>query len=268
MQKMIKLILLSFIGFVLIGLVSGGYNHYSAEEVLIMFMLWLFFVYILVLMIKKDKFIAGSSVVFVAGMISMMIGWALTSSCDYLVFRTKMFFKWKYGDELVLRGAPFWQGDTNGVYYIEGEPDYYFHANTSLFSMKPFDDGYQKAVIARKIDDYLEEQLKDVIPGEFKMSSECMTMTRKGNQLLEDTLELIHQIDSFQMYCMIDRNLVLMKEELISKTLDVVSPYFQNTSSTFYFAFVQDPQSCEKYSSEFHSLENELIRIYELENKQ
>ena len=70
------------------------------------------------------------------------------------------------------------------------------------------------------------------------------------------------------MYCMIDRNLVLMKEELISKTLDVVAPYFQNTSSTFYFAFVQDPQSYERYSSEFNSLENELIRIYELENKQ
>lgn len=263
MSKMIRLILMSFIGFALIGLVSGGYNHYSAKEVLIMFMLWLFLVFTLEFMIRKDKFIAGSAVVFVAAMISLMIGWAITSSCDYLVFRTKMFFKWKYGDELVLRGAPFWQGDTNGVYYIKGEPDYYFHANTSLFSTKPFDDGYQKAVIARKIDDYLEEQLKDVIPKEFKMSSECMSMKFHEEYDFSNAETMMSSTSYYQMYLMIDRDLEHQKEEIIEKVCELIGPYFQDAHCTIYFVFVSDPEHCERYGDEFGNPENVLVSLHD-----
>ncbi len=110
-------------------------------------------------------------------------------------------------------------------------------------------------------DDMLEEIIRDVIPKEFKMSSESMSMKFHEEYDFSNADTMMASTSYYQMYLMIGRDLEHQKEEIIEKVCELIEPYFQDAQCTIYFAFVSDPEHCERYSDEFGNPENVLVSL-------
>ncbi len=261
MRKAVCLLFLSVIGFVLAGLASGGVSRYTWEGLLCFFVLWLVLVFFLEWFLYKDKLDALYSALISCTIMVLITGWASNYSCDYLVFRTKLFFKLKYQDELVLRGVPFSSGDAYGVYYVEDEPEYYFHAHARLLTLENLEDGYIRAKAAAAIDDELEAIIQDVIDGEYKMSSNCLTMGLHESFDSSNVYSMMAGTSYYQMYLILDEALIEKKDEIVHQVCELIKPYFWNSESTIYFAFADDPANCERFSEEFYHDENILIQL-------
>ena len=263
MKRMIYYFLLALCGFVLAGIFCGGYNHHQSWGVAVFMMMWLLLIFLIMKSIKKVRDEAALSVIYVFLMMIGMMTWAYLGSYDYLVFRTKQVVKMKYGDELVLRGANYAFGNTHAVYYRKSEPEYFFHLPTWLFSLDFQDDQYHQAVAASMIDDKIELLIQDVIPGEFKMSSECMSMRFHEKPVNSNDYSNIENIAYFQMYCVLENSLIEHKDEIIEKVTEILEPLFWNAKATIFFAFVEDVESSERYSSEYHNEEDTLVRFHQ-----
>ncbi|MBQ7890023.1 MAG: hypothetical protein IJ356_09720 [Erysipelotrichaceae bacterium] len=262
MKRIIYCFLLALCGFVLTGTLCGGYDRRYSEGVAIFMMMWLLLLFLIIKSIKRIKDEATLSVIYVFLMMIGMMAWAYLGSYDYLVFRTKQVVKMKYGDELVLRGADYVCGNTHAVYYRKSEPEYFFHLPAWLFSLDFQDDQYHQAVAASIVDDKIEALIQNVIHGEFKMSSECMSMRFHEKPVNYSDYSNIENIAYFQMYCVLDNSLIEHKDEIIEKVTEIVEPIFWNAEATIFFAFVEDVESSERYSSEYHNEEDTLVRFH------
>lgn len=261
LKKMIYCFLLALCGFALAGILGGGYDHYSCASVMAVMTMWLLLLFLIMKSIKRVKDEATLLVCYVFLMMIGMMTWAYLGSYDYLVFRTKLVVKMKYGDELVLRGANYSFGNTHAVYYRKSEPEYFFHLHTSLFSLDFKDEQYHQAVAASIVDDKIESLIQDVIPGKFKMSSECMPMQFHESPVNTNDYSSIENIAYFQMYCVLENSLIEHKDEIIEKVTEIVEPLFWNAKATIFFAFVEDVESSERYSTEYRNDEDTLVRF-------
>ena len=259
MKKYVCCFLLALCGFVLAGIVSGGYSRTYYGGVAVVMAMWLLLVFVMMKSIKSVQDHAILSVMIIFLMMIGMMSWAYLGSHDYLIFRTKQVIKIKYGDELVLRGSQYWFGNTNAVYYRKSEPEYFFHLPAWLFSLDFQDEQYHQAIAASMIDDKIEAMIQDVIPGEFKMSSECMSMRFHEMPVDLDDYANIENVAYFQMYCVLDRSLMDQKEEIIEKVTEIIEPLFWNTEATIFFAFASDVKSCERYT--YHHAEDTLVKL-------
>ena len=100
-----------------------------------------------------------------------------------------------------------------------------------------------------------------MIPGEFKMSSECMSMRFHEKPVNVNDYSNIENIAYFQMYCVLDKSLFEQKDVIMQKVTEILEPLFWNGEATIFFAFVQDVDSSDRYSSEYHGGEDMLVRF-------
>lgn len=263
MKKIICYFLLALSGFVFAGILCGGYDRAHSEGVAVFMMMWLLLIFLIMKSIKRVQDSATLSVIIIFLMMIGMMSWAYLGSCDYLVFRTKEVVKMKYGDELVLRGTDYSFGNTNAVYYRKSEPEYFFHLPAWLFSLEFQDHQYHQSIAASMVDDKIESMIQGVIPGEFKMSSECMSMRFHEKPVNSNDYSNIENIAYFQMYCVLDNSLVEQKDEIIKKVTEIIEPLFWNAKATIFFAFVSDVNSSERYSTEYHNQEDTLVRFHQ-----
>lgn len=177
-----------------------------------------------------------------------------------LDYRSREYYKNEYDVNVVLRGKDGYYGTAYLVYYLEEEPEYPFRAYAK-FEDQNLDYEYHHAITAMLIDDHLEKELDDLIDGTFKMSTDSLSIQLSGKPESLEFVKLVENTSFIQMYCILDKELSDHKEELIQKVYDHLHPYFEKKESSIYFAFVEDPVHCEKFTGDFYQSENVYVRL-------
>lgn len=177
----------------------------------------------------------------------------------YIDYRQKNYYETQYGATVTKRGGEGWRGTAHLVYYLSDEPEYPFRAYAKL-SDTNFDYEYHHATTAILLDDFLEDKFDEIIEGDFKFSTDSLSMKIHENPENMDIHQRIENISYIQMYCFLEESLKTDKE-LVMRICDELEPHFKNTKSSIYFAFVEDPLHCQKFSKEFYAAEDAYIRL-------
>ena len=177
----------------------------------------------------------------------------------YIDYRQKNYYETQYGATVTKRGGAGWRGTAHLVYYLSDEPEYPFRAYAKL-SDTNFDYEYHHATTAILLDNFLEDKFDEIIEGDFKFSTDSLSMKIHENPENMDVHQRIENISYIQMYCFLEESLKTDKE-LVMRICDELEQHFKNTKSSIYFAFVEDPLHCQKFSKEFYAAEDAYIRL-------
>lgn len=174
--------------------------------------------------------------------------------------RIRDYYKTEYDADVILRGKDSYYGTAYLVYYLEDEPEYPFRAYARIED-QDLDYEYHHAITAMMIDDYLEKELDVLIDGTFKMSTDSLSIGLRGKPESLEFEKLVENTSFIQMYCILEKEMSENKDELIQNIYDYLRPTFEKIESSIYFAFVEDPVHCEKFTKDFYQDENVYVRL-------
>ena len=195
-------------------------------------------------------------ITFISTLLNVEFGPLPAGLMDY---RLKTYYKDEYDADVIIRDKQAYRGEVYLVYCLEDEPEYPFRAY-ARFEDQDLDYEFHHAITAMLIDDYLEKELDDLIDGTFKMSTDSLSICLRGRPESLEFEKLVENTSYIQMYCILDKE-QSEKKELIQEVYDYLLPYFGNKESSIYFAFVEDPVHCEKFSKDFYQDENIYVRL-------
>ena len=227
------------------------------------------FVWMLVCLYVLHRFTKKFSTACLYFILIVLFNQMMYFQCSHLVatyidYRQKNYYESQYDTSVTTRGISDWRGTAYLVYYFPDEPEYPFRAYSRLDDTN-LDYEYHHATTAILLDDFFEAQFDELIEGDFKFSTDSLSMKIYENPEHMDIHQRIENIQYIQMYCFLDESLKTDKE-LILRICDELEPYFENAeTSSIYFAFVKDPlqsdQSVSNIEKEPFKSDNQWVQM-------